>query len=108
MIMENQRMENIYEEALATWGPKPQIAMVAEEASELATAALHVLRDRDAINELAEEAADVEIMLAQLRVLIGEQIDEQKTRKLARLRKTLNKVNHVFLDSEDDVKRMAG
>lgn len=88
--MTEQQVENIYEEALSTWGTKPQLAMVAEEASELATAALHVLRDRDAVNELAEEAADVEIMLAQLRVLIGDQIDEQKRKKLVRLRKTLD------------------
>lgn len=82
--------DNIYQEALTTLGTQNQLRKVAEEASELATAALHVLDGRDAKDELAEEAADMGIMLAQLRLLIGDEIDKQKTRKLKRLRATLN------------------
>ncbi|MFA7174857.1 MAG: hypothetical protein WC340_15890 [Kiritimatiellia bacterium] len=82
--------ENIYQEALEAFGAQHQLMKVAEEASELATAALHMLDGRDAMAELAEEAADMEIILAQLRLLIGDEIDKQKTRKLKRLRATLN------------------
>jgi NTP pyrophosphatase (non-canonical NTP hydrolase) len=87
--------DTIYEEALDTWGTSLQIGMIAEEATELATAALHVLRGRDALYELAEEAADMEIMLAQLRVMMGEKIDEHKIRKLQRLRERLDEDHHV-------------
>lgn len=103
-----KKYDTIYEEALETWGTSLQIGMVAEEATELATAALHVLRGRDALDELAEEAADMEIMLAQLRVLMAEKIDEHKTRKLQRLRKTLDGFNGTWRTTEEDVKRMAG
>ncbi|GAU08122.1 hypothetical protein [Desulfoplanes formicivorans] len=107
--MEKQKMDSIYKEALCTWGVEAQLAMVAEEATELATAALHVLRNRPALEQLAEEAADMEIMLSQLRLMIGgKRIDGKKAIKLERLRKTLNEVNNVFLDNEEDVKRIAG
>jgi DNA-directed RNA polymerase subunit RPC12/RpoP len=41
--------------------------------------------------EVAEEAADVEIMLSQLRLLMADMIDEQKRYKLIRLRSRLGR-----------------
>ncbi|MCK9327183.1 MAG: hypothetical protein M0P69_16940 [Bacteroidales bacterium] len=83
---------NIYQEALECWGIKDQLMMLAEESTELATAALHVRRGRKEKDNLAEEAADVEIMLSQLRQVPGmpDAIDDWKLKKLIRLRRTID------------------
>lgn len=80
----------LYRTATETWGEEPQIDMVGEECSELATEVFRYWRGRADESDLAEEAADVEIMLEQLRVIIGDaRIDAAKTHKLARLRQRL-------------------
>lgn len=65
-----------------------------EEASELIKAVSKVLRNgidpsfsgSDEIRNLAEEAADMEIMLTQVRYMIGDkEVDKEKRRKLKRL-----------------------
>jgi NTP pyrophosphatase (non-canonical NTP hydrolase)/DNA-directed RNA polymerase subunit RPC12/RpoP len=104
---------NIYEEALDTWGEAPQIAMLAEECTELAAAALHLLRGREAKEEVAEEAADVEIMLQQLRLIMGDEIDEWKRKKIHRLRHVLDRVrvsitqNGTWRVTADDMQAVA-
>lgn len=105
-MCEDQRM-NIYEEALDTWGEASQIAMLAEECSELAAAALHLLRGRKSEEEVAEEAADVEIMLEQLRVIMGEEIDEWKRKKIYRLRQVLDRQNGKWRVKDDDMQTFA-
>jgi phosphoribosyl-ATP pyrophosphohydrolase len=100
--------QTIYEEALTTFGYKHRLLKVAEEATELATAALHVYDGRDAVAELAEEAADMEIMLSQLRVEIGDKIDEQKVGKLVRLRKTIDGFNGTWKTTGNDIKHLEG
>lgn len=78
-------------EATETWGEEAQIDMVGEEATELATAIFQYWRGRVDKEELAKEAADVEIMLEQLRVIIGDSIvDREKARKIRRLRNRLD------------------
>jgi NTP pyrophosphatase (non-canonical NTP hydrolase)/DNA-directed RNA polymerase subunit RPC12/RpoP len=84
-------MMDIYQQALHTYGVGNQLRKLAEEAAELAVAALHVAGVDSDIDwaktaEVAEEAADVEIMLSQLRLLMADMIDEQKRYKLIRLR----------------------
>lgn len=82
---------NIYQAAMDLWGAESQLGMLAEESAELAAASMHLCRGRAAEAEVAEESADVEIMLAQIRLLPGmsEAIDAWKVRKLARLRQTI-------------------
>jgi NTP pyrophosphatase (non-canonical NTP hydrolase)/DNA-directed RNA polymerase subunit RPC12/RpoP len=92
-------MMDIYQQALHTYGVGNQLRKLAEEAAELAVAALHVaVVDGDIdwartaqVAEVAEEAADVEIMLSQLRLLMADMIDEQKRYKLIRLRSRLGR-----------------
>jgi excisionase family DNA binding protein len=73
-------------------GIEQQLRKLAEECSELAVAALHLLepgRD-DAQANLLEECADVEIMLEQMRLHFGDMaVDAWRTRKLTRLEKKL-------------------
>lgn len=75
--------------ALEQWGRRSQIAMVAEEAAELAAAAMHVLREvHDGDNEQAFccELADVEIMIDQMKEAgYAKRIAEARAIKMERL-----------------------
>lgn len=82
--------DRIYREAIETWGEEPQIDMVGEECSELSAEVSRFMRGRSDETDLAEEIADVEIMLEQIRLIIDEkEIEVAKDRKLRRLRKRL-------------------
>lgn len=51
----------MYERALRVWGKQPQMLQAIEEMSELTKEILkNVARGKDNLNELIEEAADVE------------------------------------------------
>ena len=78
----------IYDAAIQRWGAATQIAMFAEECAEASAAATRYLfRDR---GTLAEEVADVEIMCAQMRRILGnDPVDEHKRAKLRRLQERL-------------------
>lgn len=78
----------IYKRALNLWGNAAQINMAIEELSELIVKLAKSDRRNNGatIDEVAEEIADVEIMMAQLRILFGDEIVEKaKQKKLARL-----------------------
>ena len=76
---EIRRMIEIY-------GPAAQRWKAAEELGEL----IRALARQDADN-IAEEIADVEIMIEELKVIYGnaEQVAREKKRKLARMRKAI-------------------
>lgn len=57
--------------ALALYGVGPQLGQTAEECAELIVAANHYMRGRATTDKLAEEAADVELMLAQVKEIVG-------------------------------------
>ncbi|QHM71645.1 hypothetical protein [Mixta intestinalis] len=76
----------IYDAALACWGFDAQVLTVAEECSELAAATTRFINHKANGNAVAEEAADVEIMIEQLRHNgMNDMIEQQKARKLTRL-----------------------
>ena len=76
----------IYDAALALWGYDAQVLKTAEECSELASCCARFINHRANGNAVAEEAADVEIMIEQLRHNgMNDMIEQQKARKLARL-----------------------
>lgn len=84
---------NTYERALKTWGKEPQMLQVIEEMSELTKEILkNVNRHKDNINELIEEAADVEIMLEQLKYCynIRKEVEDYKAQKLLKINKRLD------------------
>lgn len=56
----------VYEEAIATWGAENQEKMVVEEMSELTKEICKHWRGRDNLDAIADEIADVTIMLEQL------------------------------------------
>ncbi|MBP5215374.1 MAG: hypothetical protein J6039_02320 [Alphaproteobacteria bacterium] len=83
----------LYERAVRVWGKEPQMLQVIEEMSELTKEILkNVNRKKDNIAEIIEEAADVEIMLGQLKCCykIEKQVADYKAEKLKTIVKRLD------------------
>lgn len=59
----------VFQEAIEKYGEKSQITMVFEEMSELQKELCKALRGTPNIDHIAEEMADVEIMLEQMKIL---------------------------------------
>lgn len=68
--------KQIYAEAVECWGVYAQFIQALEELAELSSAITHMLRDKGDLQNLAEEIADVEIMVEQLKYIMGEQLIE--------------------------------
>lgn len=78
----------IYRAAIALWGPEAQTLMVFEEMSELQKELCKNARGRQNKEAIAEEIADVLIMLGQM-ILLHEcaaEVEAQKAQKLERLK----------------------
>lgn len=82
----------IYEQAIEEWGREAQLMMAIEECSELIKDLTKLYRGDTVDQNVAEEVADVEIMMRQLRVLFGEEtVESYKQRKLDRLESRLER-----------------
>lgn len=84
-------MNKVLEEAIATYGAKNQIIVAIEELAELQKELCKFLRDNKTDN-IAEEIADVTIMLDQMIMLFSSQetIESWRKSKLERLEKRIN------------------
>lgn len=83
----------LLEKAIATYGKEMQMVVACEEMSELQKELCKSLRGRDNLPAIAEEIADVEIMLEQLKIIFGCHCDVgiyrmDKLERLARRLKT--------------------
>ena len=87
-----EERKRIYEHAIDRYGIKPQLLMVIEEMSELTKEICKSFRGMDNIEQLADEAADVTIMLEQLRLIFGlnDLICEHMDAKIERLAERLD------------------
>lgn len=93
----------LYDRAFNEWGFDKQVLKLAEESSELSTAACQFLNHSGSGKQVAEECADVEIMIEQMRHNgMAPAIDEEKERKLARLARLLE----GFADTDADISGM--
>lgn len=80
----------LYLLALRMWGRAAQWRMLQEECGELIAAINQLDRRRISVDDVAEELADVAIMLGQAAEIVGiERCREAKARKLARLEQRL-------------------
>ena len=81
-------MKNIYEKAIKFYGKISQIIVAIEELGELIQALAKHLRGFDNAENIAEEIADVEIMLKQLKIIYNNEsiVDEYKEVKLKQLK----------------------
>lgn len=76
----------IYDAAFARWGYDAQVLAAAEECNELSASCIRFVNHKSNGNKIAEEAADVEIMIEQLRHNgMNDMIEQQKAKKLTRL-----------------------
>lgn len=96
---EYEERKKVYEHAIDKYGIKPQMMMVIEEMSELTKAICKFFRvpgyvepDEGVIDAIAEETADVTIMLEQLRLILGinENVCEHMDQKIERLAERLD------------------
>jgi len=89
--VEKEQELKIYNEAIDFFGVESQKIMVIEEMSELTKELCKELRNRGDVAHIAEELADVEITLAQLKMIynIHQAVEEQKDYKLNRLAKNM-------------------
>lgn len=83
-------INSIYKKAIKLWGIDSQMMMVVEEASELIKAICKLRRTgvtAETVNAVAEEIADMEIMLEQLKIMfyLSEGVSEWKNYKISRL-----------------------
>ena len=83
--------ETLYQRALRVWGKDPQMLQVIEEMSELTKEICKYIRGNDNEIEIAEEVADVMIMIEQIVYLFGiddkvdKMIDYKLNRQLRRM-----------------------
>ena len=82
----------VLQRALDTYGSVPQIAMVFEEMSELQKELCKYLRGKYSLANIAEEIADVEIMLEQMKMLFccTDDVRNERRRKVERLKERLD------------------
>jgi len=84
------KYHKLFKDAVDKWGVDAQLNMVIEECAELIQAVTKVKRHENekTIDNLIEEAADVEIMLSQLNIMYmcGQKVYLKKLEKMKRLR----------------------
>ena len=93
----NEQDQATLKDAVTTWGVNAQLVMVLEECAELSKEITKTIRTKKVTQGLAEEIADVEIMLAQLSIIAAElddttldsRVTERRSFKLDRLRARL-------------------
>lgn len=86
---EQERIQRACVVALEKWAAAPQWRMLQEECAELIAAINQYDRGRVTEDRVAEEVADVLIMVAQARVLLGDRVDAWLRAKLERLERRL-------------------
>jgi len=82
---------SLLQRAIAKYGKDAQMKMVLEEMSELQKEICKLWRGKDNRDAIAEEVADVEIMLDQLKLMldIPYQVEQHRQNKLQRLQERL-------------------
>jgi len=83
--------------AIATFGVESQIKKSIEEMGELIVELAHHLEKRDNVREVAEEIADVSIMISQLKIIFdAKMIEEYERMKIERLKERVNGANSLL------------
>lgn len=89
-----QREYDILTAAISTFGEEAQIRKLHEEIGEFIAALNRMMIGQDKLSHVAEKIADVEIMLQQLKIILGveSQVYGQRDYKLTRLEEKLNEM----------------
>lgn len=93
--MKDEEKNKLYRDAMVFWGMRKQSRMLQEECGELIVAVSHFLRkphDVEMVDNLAEELADVHVMLEQIIVMVGKnRVEEIIDFKLDRVKEKLER-----------------
>lgn len=95
----------LFKETIKFWGDEKQLRMVQEECAELIVAISHYLRDKNDKNfeNLAEEMADVYIMIQQGMMIVGSEPIERFTNfKLKRVKEKLELYKEINNGNKGD------
>ncbi len=94
--MDKIEENKVYQDAIDLFGIVSQKIMVIEEMSELTKELCKELRDRGNVENIADELADVEITLAQIKQIynIHNMVEEHKDFKLRRLSAAMEKIKN--------------
>ena len=89
--MDKEQETKIYKDALEFFGDTSQKIMVIEEMSELTKELCKELRNRGNVENIADELADVEITLAQIKMIynIHDLVEQHRDFKLHRFAKNM-------------------
>lgn len=87
----------ILQRAVDTYGEDAQLKMVLEEMSELQKEICKQWRGKDNAGNVAEELADLEIMLDQVRLMFGfdNEVEQYRDAKLRRLKERLDEEDRL-------------
>lgn len=90
-IKASKKEWEILSAAIAVWGKDAQAKMLLEEMAELQKEVCKAWRGKDNSVEIAEEVADVEVMLAQIKMIFGidASVGIYRDAKIERLRQRL-------------------
>ena len=85
--MNNELMELVWRTTIGKWGSRLQLIVAVEEMSELTKEICKFNRSKADISAIAEEIADVSIMLEQLKIIFGcaDKVEEYIDYKIKRL-----------------------
>ena len=105
--MNLEQRNEIYQQAVDTWGTQAQMEMANEEATEFALAVRKQIRKNNdqTFTNLVEEFADIEIMLEQVELMhahlgFRDMVNSQKEFKINRLKKRLDEKTFEALPNE--------
>ena len=84
-FIENQKDEQIIRKAIRVFGVPHQLDMAIEECAELIKAINKLKRGKGTVNELAEEAEDVQVLIDQIRIMIPADYEGIRKYKIDRL-----------------------
>ena len=95
---QKQQCKQIFEH----YGEEKQLDKLLEESEELIEATMKYQEDKSEanLNHLAEEMADVEIMLRQIKAVVGDKVDEFIQYKLTRQLKRIENEKNLSSMSE--------
>lgn len=105
--------EEILTRAVRTYGKEAQMKMMIEEMSELTKALCKIWRtdpgspeEAKAAQSILEEAADVQIMIDQIRIMFGS-TEQIEAKKVDRLRFRLDEYDFVMAVREQNIRKAA-
>lgn len=89
--------ENILQSAINVYGEQPQMIVAMEEMAELIKELSKYIRGENNLEHIAEEIADVEIMIEQLKLIFNcfDEVEKWEEKKLKRLEKRLEGKNDL-------------